>query len=434
MWNLVPVALLGIVGLGMSFAIALWWGAAAFAVFNLVTTAYFVFAVIGACGLQYAVLRAIAEQPDDRDRVAAVVAGALVPGLALAAAATAGFIAIHPLVARWLASPAAGEGMLWAAPGLFCFAINKLLFGVVNGLRRMRAFAVYTSLRYLLLAAALAIAVRCDLAPAHLPAIWTFTEAILLAVLTVELLATVPLRRATGWTTWTRRHLTYGVRGVAATLAYEINTKLDVWMLGVLTADKYAVGVYALAAALHEGVTQLAVVLQNNLDPTLAHLAAPAAPATPATAIASAPDRRPRTHAPTGHPAELLALIARTRRWFVPAMVGACIASAAMFPAVIPRLVGDPGFATGTLPFAILMTGIALASPYLPFGHLLLMAQRPGWHTVLIVTAVAINALGNLILVPRLGLTGAATAMAATVVATALLLRGLSRHQLGIRL
>ena len=39
--------------------------------------------------------------------------------------------------------------MLWAAPGLFCFAINKVLFGVVNGLRRMRAFAIYTSLRYI---------------------------------------------------------------------------------------------------------------------------------------------------------------------------------------------------------------------------------------------------------------------------------------------
>ena len=37
-------------------------------------------------------------------------------------------------------------------PGLFCFAINKVLLGVVNGLRRMRAFAIYTSLRYVLIA------------------------------------------------------------------------------------------------------------------------------------------------------------------------------------------------------------------------------------------------------------------------------------------
>src|SRR5207248_717578 len=105
-WNLVPVVLLGVVGLGLSFVIASWWGPSAFAVFNLVTTAYFALAVLGACGLQFSVLRAVAEQPDDRERVAAIVVGALVPNLALAAAATGAFVALRPLFVRWLDSAA----------------------------------------------------------------------------------------------------------------------------------------------------------------------------------------------------------------------------------------------------------------------------------------------------------------------------------------
>ncbi len=71
-WNLVPVALLGIVGLGLNFAIGNQWGAAALGVFNQVTTAFFVVSVLGAGGLQYSVLRAVAEAAEDRDRVAAV--------------------------------------------------------------------------------------------------------------------------------------------------------------------------------------------------------------------------------------------------------------------------------------------------------------------------------------------------------------------------
>jgi O-antigen/teichoic acid export membrane protein len=409
-WNLVPVALLGAVGLGLSFVIARWWGASAFGVFNLVTTAYFAFAVAGACGLQYSVLRAVAEQPEARDRVAAIVVGALVPNLVLAAAATAGFVAIRPLIARWLDSPAVAEGMLWAAPGLFCFAVNKLLLGVVNGLRRMRAFAIYTSLRYVLIAAGLVIARVEHVAPEHLAAIWTFTEGLLLIVLIGELVATVSLGRAAGWTAWTKQHLAYGVRGVLATLAYELNTKLDVWMLGVLVADKAAVGIYALAAALHEGVTQLAVVLQNNVDPVIARLVV------------------------AGDSPELHAMVTRSRRWFVPALVGVCAASAAVFPAVIPWLIGDPGFVAGAIPFAILMAGIAIASPYLPFAHLLLMAKRPGWHTVLLMIAIAVNVIGNVVLIPRLGLAGAAISMAATVVTSALLLRALARWRIGVRL
>ncbi|HEU4729861.1 MAG TPA: oligosaccharide flippase family protein [Kofleriaceae bacterium] len=409
-WNLIPVALLGVVGIGVSFLIARWWGAAAFGVFNLVTTAYFALSVAGACGLHYSVLRAIAEAPHDRDRVATVVVGALVPNVVLAAAATAVFVAIRPLIARWLDSPAVAEGMLWAAPALFCFAVNKLLFGVVNGLRRMRAFAIYTSLRYVLIAIGLVLANIIGLAPAHLPAIWTFTEGTLLLVLAGELVATVRLSRATGWAAWTARHLDYGVRGVIATLAYEINTKLDVWMLGVFVADKGAVGVYSLAAALHEGVTQLAVVVQNNVNPVIARLSA------------------------DGDAAELRALVARTRRWFVPAMIGVCVLSAALYPLVIPWLIGDPAFAAGALPFAILMAGIAIASPYLPFAHLLLMARRPGWHTVLLVVAILVNAIGGATLIPELGPAGAGAAMAATVVATALLLRGIARWRIAVRL
>ena len=409
-WNIVPVALLGVVGLALSFAIARWWGASAYAVFNQVTIAYFAFAVVGACGVQYAVLRAVAEAPDDRERVAAVVVGALVPCLVLAAAATGAFALVRPWIVRWLDSPAVGEGMLWTAPGLFCFVVNKVLLGVVNGLRRMRAFAIYTSLRYVLIAAGLGIARAQHIAPDHVAGIWTFAEVTLLLVLLGELVATVHLRCAGGWTAWTGRHLRYGARGVVATLAYELNTKLDVWMLGVLVADTGAVGVYAFAAALSEGVMQLAVVVQNNLDPLLARLYA---------------DREL---------AELHALMRRSRRWFVPALVAICTAAAAVFPVAIPWLIGNPGFAAGSIPFAILMAGIVIASPYLPFAHLLLMAKRPGWHTVLLVAAITVNAIGNVVLIPRLGLAGAAISMAGTVVVSALVLRGLARRRIGVRL
>jgi O-antigen/teichoic acid export membrane protein len=409
-WNLVPIALLAVVGMGLSFAIASWWGPSAYGVFNLVTTAYFAFAVIGACGVQYSVLRAVAERPDDGARVAAIVVGGLAPTLVLAAAATAVFLAIRPLIARWLDSPAVAEGMLWAAPGLFCFAVNKLLFGVVNGLRRMRAFAIYTSLRYLLIAAGLGLAHARDIAAEHVAAIWSFTEGTLMIVLACELVATVSLSRAAGWTAWVRQHLDYGVRGVTATLAYEINTKLDVWMLGVLVADKGAVGIYALAAALNEGVLQLAAVVQSNLNPLIARL-----------------------HAERELD-ELHALIRRTRRWFVPALAAVCAIGALAFPWVIPWLIGDRSFAAGAVPFAILMAGIALASPVLPFAQLLLMAKRPGWHTVLLVIAIGVNIAGTALWIPRLHLAGAALSTATTVVVSALVLRALARSRLGVRL
>ena len=408
-WNLVPVVLLAGVGLGLNFAIGLWWSKDALGAFNQVTIAFFAFAVVGALGLQFAVLRAIAEDPDDPDRVAAVVVGALVPNVVLAAAATGAFVALHGAIGRLLDSERVATGILWAAPGLFCFAVNKVLLGIVNGLRRMRAFAVYTSLRYILIAVGLVIARAAELADDQLPVVWTFVEGSLLVVLVVELAVTVRLRRGlAGWTTWARMHLDYGVRGVTATLAFETTMKLDVWMLGVAMSDAQ-VGVYSMAAALYEGSMQLAVVLQTNVNPVLARALA------------------------EGRLDDVHALVRRTRRWFVPALIGLCALGAATYPVIIPWLMGHD-YIGGALPFAIMMLGVAIASPYLPFAQTLLMAARPGWHTVYLLGVLAVAFGLNLALIRPLGLVGAATAAAASTVVSAGLLALIVRRLVGVRL
>lgn len=409
-WNLLPVVLLGAVGLGMNFGIGKMWGAAALGAFSLVTISFFTFAVVGACGLQYAVLRAVAEAEGDRTRIASTVVGAVIPAVVLAGVATAAYVLLRGVFAD-LQGEAVARGMLWVAPGLFCFAINKVLLGVVNGLRRMRAFALYTSLRYVLLAVALVVARITELDGEQLPVIWTFAEGVLLLVLVVELFSTVDVARGAGWRTEARKHLTFGVRGVGATMAAEINSKLDVWMLGsVLPNGSPLIGIYSLGSQIFEGVSQLAVVVQNNVNPIIARELA------------------------VGHPVNVEDLVRRTRRWFIPAIIGVCALGAVLYPIVIPWLLGDPSFAGGAWPFAILMVGIALASPYLPFIQILLMADRPGWHTAYVLGIVAVTLIGTLLLIPPFGLIGAAASAAASLVASALLLRTIVRARLHIRL
>jgi O-antigen/teichoic acid export membrane protein len=181
-------------------------------------------------------------------------------------------------------------------------------------------------------------------------------------------------------------------------------------MLGAAGFSTANVGIYALAAALGEGALQLSVVVQNNINPMLAgHLA-------------------------NGEPAEAEALVRRTRKWFVPSIIVACVLGAALYPFVIPVLTGDSAFTAGSVPFAILMAGLALASPFLPFREILFMGNRPAWHTVLMVLVVATNFVANLALIPLLGLRGSAAASAIAVIASAWFVRRLARSHLGVKL
>jgi stage V sporulation protein B len=408
-WNLVPVVVLGVVGLGLNFAIGRWWGTSALGVFNQVTTAYFVLASIGAIGINLSVLRAIAQDPSDSPRVAAIVIGALLPTLALAGAVTAILFAGRHAIGGWLDSEVVAAGIVYAAPGLACLVINKTLLAIVNGRGRMRAFAIYTTLRYAMIGVALGIAGALDLDAVHLPIIWTITEGTLLAVLIVELLATIRFSAAANWRPWIVEHIRFGLRGAGAQLLFELNSRLDIWILGAAMSDS-AVGIYSMAASLAEGVSQLSTALQVNVNPTIAaDLAA-------------------------GRIANVEALARRSRRWFVPGMIGVCGFAAAMFPFAIPLITGNAEFTTGAAPFALLMAGLAAASPWMPFNQVLLMGGRPGSHTIYILICVALNVVLNLLLIPIYGLIGAALATAIALVLSALLLRRVSRALVGVRL
>jgi O-antigen/teichoic acid export membrane protein len=91
-------------------------------------------------------------------------------------------------------------------------------------------------------------------------------------------------------------------------------------------------------------------------------------------------------------------------------------------------------FAASWTPFAVLMAGIWLSSIRMPFFQVLLMAGRPGWHSLFMLAVVAVNAAANALLIPQLGILGAALATGLSFVASIGLLRVAARRLVGVRL
>ncbi|HUR29560.1 MAG TPA: polysaccharide biosynthesis C-terminal domain-containing protein, partial [Planctomycetota bacterium] len=384
------------------------YGAAMLGVFNQVMMAYVLFSMAAAGGINYSLLGAVAEKPRDAAHVAGAVVGALLPTLLLAAVVTLIFDASRHALASALHSEGVAIGMRAAAPGLFFFALNKQLLAVVNGLRRMRAFAIYQALRYVLILAGFLIAWKRGLPGEELSFVWTFAEGILFVVLAVEVGTHVAWRAATGVKAWCRTHLIYGTKSVMSAMLLELNAKVDIWMLGLSLGDE-RVGVYSFAANLAEGFFQLIVVLQNNFNPLLANLIA------------------------RGERAEVEALVRKARRWIVPSFAAAALASAVIYPWTLPLLKG-PEFADSAVSFAILVGSIGALAAWLPFGNLLLMAKHPAWNSLLMLAVAGVNLAMNWVLIPRLEIAGAAVGTAIAFGTFAVLLVILSRRLVGVKL
>jgi len=407
-WNVASLAVLGIAGLALNVLIGEHWDESTLGVFNQALAAYTFFSMAAVGGIDRSALRAVAEAGADRARAASAAWATLVPTALLAAVvATAFWFARWP-IARLLESDGVARAIEVSAPGLFFFALNKVLLAVVNGEGRMKAFAIYQSLRYLGILAALFVAMSEDLDGDALMVVFSASEAVLFVVAGIDvsrLLRAAP----SGWAREVRGHVVFGAKSAFSGVLLELNAKVDVWMIGIVMSDA-AVGIYTYAAMLAEGLYQLVVVLQNVYNPILArHLAA-------------------------GEHDAVREVVRRGRNWSWLGITVVAAVAVAAFPLALSIVGARPEFSAAHWPFAILAGGIALASGYLPFGQILLMGGRPATQTILMASTVIANVVGNALLIPHLGIVGAAAATAISMAFSVVLLRLLVRVKLGIKI
>ncbi len=406
-WNLASLALAGALGILLNFLIGLLYGAAALGVFNQVFAAFSLASQLAALGLHYSALRATAVAADPGER-RAVVVGALLATAGVAAVAALAFAAAGGAIASLVHSPDVARGVALAAPGLFCFALDKVALGCLNGLRRMRTYAVLYAARFVLMIAGLLVFVALGADGATLPLVVSLSEAVVL------LSALLALRRELGpvprgrLSQQIRQHLRFGAKGFMSGL-FELFARVDILVVGTFAADR-VVGAFSFAATLWEGLYQILFILRVNFAPVVARLWA------------------------EGERDQLAAVIRRARNQTYAGALAAGALAVAGYALLLPLVTADAEFVATWPSFAILVGGTVIAAGYNPFLPLLLYADRPGQNTALMLVVFAVNAAGNLLLVPQLGAIGSACATAVALAASALLVRTAAGRQLGLRI
>ena len=404
-WNYAALAATALVGAAVTFLIAGRLGTAALGVFAQLYAAHAIGAQIAVFGAHDSTQKHAAEFSGDGRDDGAVIAGSLGLVLVSAALLAGALAALARPIGALVSSADVGRGLYLVAPGIVCFALNKVLFAALNGRGLLRRYAWMQFLRAAFVLSSVGGVVALDLPAYAVGGVFAAAEMLLLPCL----LAAVrpPLRTASSERPWWRRHLAFGGRGLVAAILVETHLRVDVAMLSYFATDR-AVGVYAFASLFAEGVYQLPVVVRTVAYPTIVQLA-------------SRGDR---------------AGVARTARR-LSAVSGAVSAAAAVLVGFAYPLVAawfDAEFVTaGWSVLLVLLAGMTVSSFVVPFDQLLLQSGLPGRQSVLMALYVGANVALNLVLIPPFGLLGAAAATTASLVLAAGLLLVASRVWLGYR-
>jgi O-antigen/teichoic acid export membrane protein len=405
-WNFAALAVTAATGAAMTLLIASLMGTAALGVFAQLYAIHVIAAQVAVAGVHDSTQKHAAEHAAGGRTDAAIVAGGL--GVVLATALPlAGVIALAAApYGALVASTDVGRGLYLVAPGVAAFALNKVLFGAINGRGRLRLYAWMQVAR-----AAFVLAAAVAVAGLGWPA-WTVggifaaAELALLPCLVAAVRPSLP-RETFQVGTWMRRHLSFGGRGLLNGILLETHLRVDVLTLAYFVSDR-AIGVYAFAALFAEAIYQVPVVIRTVAYPTLVRLASHG------------------ERAALAHAARRLSLAS-----------GAVSAAAALavgvgYPFVAAWI--DPAFAQAGWPvLQVLLLGMVVYAFFVPFDQLLLQSGFPGRQSALMALYVATNVGLNLLLIPPLGLLGAAIATAVALGLAGLLLLGASWLWLGYR-
>jgi len=398
-----------ICGVLINIIVAWWYDAAILGVFNQVYAVYIVFSQFAVMGIHLSVLKYVAQYSNEPYTCRLIISTGILMSICFASISTTFFWFIKDYIGRWMDSPGVAYGMIWATPALFFFSVNKVFLNTLNGLSRMRLFATFQALRYVFMIAVLVSLISMSCPGEKLPIVFSAAEIGLFICLLSVVWPELVLPSLERLKKWMSTHFNFGLRGFFGNVLLEFNTRVDVLILGYFSSD-HTVGIYSFAAIAAEGIYQFPVILRTNYNPILVRQVA---------------EKRL---------SELKTTVKKGVRYTYVAMFLVGLVAVFIYPKVLFIVTNKKEFIESWPIFGILITGVVLCSGYIPFGSILLQAGHPGLQTIMILTLVMSNVVGNCLLIPIMGAIGAAIATSLSFVLSVYLIKLFVKNTLGVRI
>lgn len=409
LWNYVSLFIFAISGISINVLIASNYDSSALGVFNQIFALYIMSSQFAVGGVHFSVLKFTSQHDNHTEIIITIINSALLVVFVLSVLIALALFFGKNIIGEILDSPSVSNGIYYIAPSLIFFSFNKVLLSSMNGLRMMRAFAIISGLRYILIISFVFYVCISGLSSELLPASFLFSEIVLLPIQVLLLRRKLITIKCRVGRYWIKEHSIFGFKAFLGGVFIELNSRVDVLMLGIFLSDS-VVGLYSFAAMLAEGFHQALVVVKNNINPVMGKLIS-----------ARKID-------------EFKRIVVKTMRIVYPVSFLITSLSIGLYLPALHFLPNVAEFSDSLPVLATLLLGFWLVSGFLPFDSILTQSGFPASQTFINAFGLVINFLLNILLIPLYGPIGAALATSASLVFTIICLNKVVSHKLGFSL
>lgn len=382
-WTVGSFAILAMSGILINLFVVGFRDAEALGVFNLTYAIYIVMSQFAVVGIQFSVLRYTAYYEREEAERSILLISAAVLVLVLGSIAAIAVYLHADQFGRLFESELAGDCIRFAALGLVLFPLNKILVAYLNGMREMRAFAILQASRYILVMIWVAGVAFSDLPFAYSGLCFVVAETTTTTAAAIYIWSRRLAHQGRLQWTWILRHLSFGSKSFLSGMFVEMNSRIDVLLLGFFL-EEWLVGIYSFAAMLVDGVYHLLVMVRVNFNPIL---------------VSTVRDQ---------NWTQGQSLLRTCKKFgFGGTLLVSCLVIAGFY-ILTEFFLLDRGLDEGLASLTILLLGLTVIAPFIPFENLLMVAGHPAFQTLQHLFVVFANVIVNILLVPVIGVEGAA--------------------------
>lgn len=399
----------GISGIIINVFISYSYGPKGLGIFNQIYAYYVILSQLAVGGIHLSALKHVASWQGSSAQISKIAWSSLWLSIPIA-----GFFAFFCYTSSFymnyiFLSSEVAEGIRYTSLALVFFSCNKIMLFTLNALQEMRTLAFWQTVRFFLIITFAFILIFFGKNASTLGLTFTFSEGVLFIGLFLTNAYKIPYLTKSFSIKWMKKHFDFGLRGFCNGLLLELNTRVDILILGIFTSD-VSVGLYSFAGMLIEGILGLLVVIRNQLNPLLAKLL-------------------------KGKNILEIQELFKKRSFYVRlGTISILIIGAFFYIPFLSYVLKLDAFTESYYFFLILMGGVCFYSAYFPFDNMLLLSGYPGKQSLLAFFATFTNIIFNLCLVPIWGAYGAAIGTALAMACTLLYFKLLLKKYLGFRL